>query len=101
MYEITGQTLRWVETLCKNKDVADEYISNVKKTRSDLFLKLQDRGIKFIPSSSNWFHVKESDLGKPPDNIIFKNNCTIIGRGCGWVRLQITDNLKDYNWILK
>ena len=101
MYEITGQTLRWVQTLCKNKDVADEYISNVKKTRSDLLIKLYDKGIKFIPSSSNWFHVKESDLGKLPENIVFRKNCVVPGRGNNWVRLQITDNIKDYNWILK
>ena len=81
--------------------MADEYISNVKKTRSDLFLKLQDRGIKFIPSSSNWFHLKESDLGKLPENIVSRKNCVVPGRGNNWVRLQITDNLKDYNWILK
>ena len=58
-------------------------------------------GIKFIPSSSNWFHIKESDLGKLPKDIIFRKNCTIPERGNDWVRLQITDNIKDYNWILK
>ena len=101
MYEITGQTFKWIQTLCKNKDLADEYIENVKKTRGDLLIKLYDMGIKFIPSSSNWFHIKESDLGKLPKDIIFRKNCTIPERGNDWVRLQITDNIKDYNWILK
>jgi|TARA_R110002153_G_scaffold195090_3_gene348454 histidinol-phosphate aminotransferase len=101
MYEISGQTFKWVQTLCKHKDFADEYIENVKKTRSELLIKLYDKDIKFIPSACNWFHVKESDLGKLPDNIVFRKNCIIPERGDDWVRLGITDNIKDYDWILK
>ena len=41
------------------------------------------------------------DNGKLPKDIIFRKNCTIPERGNDWVRLQITDNIKDYNWILK
>ena len=101
MYEITGPTLRWVETILQNKNKLDKYINDVKDTRSKLLIKLYNKGIKFIPSESNWFHVKESDLGKLPNDIIFRKNCTIPERGSDWVRLQITDNIKDYNWILK
>ena len=104
MYETTGQTLKWIQTLCRNKDVADEYIENVKKTRGKLLIKLYDKGIKFIPSSCNWFHIRESDLPRLKSmerDMVFRKNCVIPERGNDWVRLQITDNIKDYDWILK
>jgi hypothetical protein len=54
-----------------------------------------------IPSQANWLHIKESDLPPLPENIIFRKGCTIPDRGDDWVRLCVTDNLKDYEWILK
>jgi hypothetical protein len=101
MYETTGQTFKWIQTVCRNKEFADEYISNVKKTRSELLIKLYDNGIRFIPSSCNWFHIKEGDLPPLPIDVVFRKNCVIPQRGNDWVRLQITDNIKDYEWILK
>jgi len=101
MYEISGQTLKWIKTVCKNKNIADKYINDVKRTRIELLLKLYDKGYKFIPSQSNWFHIKESDLPKLPKNIEFKKNCSITKQNDDWIRLQITDNIEDYNWILK
>jgi histidinol-phosphate aminotransferase len=101
MYETTGQTFKWIQTVCRNKEFADEYISNVKKTRSELLIKLYDNGIRFIPSSCNWFHIKEGDLPPLPTDVVFRKNCVIPQRGNDWVRLQITDNIKDYEWILK
>ena len=101
MYEISGQTLKWVKLICKNKKLADKYIKEVKRVRSKLLLSLYKMGIQFIPSESNWFHIKESDLPKLPRHIEFRKNCTIPQRGNDWVRLQITDNIKDYDWILK
>lgn len=101
MYEISGQTLKWVKLICKNKKLAKDYIKNVKRVRSKLLITLYKKGIQFIPSESNWFHIKESDLPKLPKNIEFRKNCVIPHRGDDWVRLQITDNIKDYDWILK
>jgi len=101
MYEITGQTLKWIKTVCKHKDFADEYIDNVKYVRTKVTNELYHKKIYCIPSKCNWIHVKESDLPKLPDNIIFRKNCEIPERGNDWVRLGITDNLKDYDWILK
>ena len=101
MYEITGQTYKWVETLIKNKEFADEYIESVKSVRGKLMVDLYNRGIMSIPSQANWLHIKESDLPPLPENIIFRKGCTIPDRGDDWVRLCVTDNLKDYEWILK
>ena len=101
MYEVSGQTFKWVQTLMNNKKFADKYIQDVIDTRIELIKKLYFWGIKCIPSQSNWIHVKESDLPTLPDDIIFRKDCTIPERGDGWVRLQITDNIKDYEWIFK
>lgn len=101
MYEITGQTLKWVKLLLQNKKIIDTYVNKVKNTRRDLMIALYNMGINLIPSQSNWFHIREKDLNKLPKNIIFKKNCKIPERGNDWIRLQITDNINDYNWILK
>ena len=101
MYEITGQTYKWVETLIKNKEIADEYIESVKSVRGKLMVDLYNKGIMSIPSQANWLHIKESDLPPLPEDIIFRKNCIIPDRGDEWVRLCITDSLKDYKWILK
>ena len=101
MYEITGQTFKWVKLLLENKKVIDKYVNDVKKTRTKLLFELYTRGIYLIPSKSNWFHLNEKYLENSPKSVIFKKNCTIPKRGNDWVRLQITDNIKDYDWILK
>ena len=101
MYEISGLTLKWVSILLQNKKQLKQYIKNVKETRRDLMFGLYNKGIFLIPSESNWIHVKESDLPELPDNIVFRKNCSIPQRGYDWIRLQVTDNIGDYDWILK
>lgn len=101
MYETTGQTLKWIKTICKNKKTADKYISKVKQVRFDLLQKLYYKGIYCIPSQANWIHVRESDIPPLPKDVIFRKNCSIPQLGNDWIRLQITDNIKDYDWILK
>jgi histidinol-phosphate aminotransferase len=101
MYEITGQTFKWVKLLLENKKVIQKYVKNVKVTRRDLMYELYNKGIFLIPSQSNWVHIQEADLPKLPNNIIFRKNCTIPQRGNNWVRLQITDDIRDYNWIFE
>ena len=101
MYEISGPTFKWVQLLCKNKELSDSYIRDVKDIRGKLLISLYDKGVKFIPSESNWFHIREIDLPQLPKNVELRKNCTIPQRGNDWVRLQITDNIKDYDWILK
>ena len=99
MFEITGQTFKWVKLLLQNKKEIDKYVSNVKKTRGELLEFLYEKGIYFVPSKSNWFHIQEKYLDNLPNNIVFRKNCTIPERGNDWIRLQITDSIKDYKWI--
>lgn len=99
MFEITGQTFKWVKLLLQNKKEIDKYVSNVKKTRGKLLELLYEKGIYFIPSKSNWFHIQEKYLDNLPTDIVFRKNCTIPERGDDWIRLQITDSIKDYKWI--
>lgn len=99
MYEISGLTLKWIRLICNNKTIADTYINDVKQTRTELFISLYKHGFKFIPSESNWIHIKESDLPQLPKNVEFKKKCTIPQLGNDWIRLQITDDIKDYKWL--
>jgi histidinol-phosphate aminotransferase len=101
MYETTGQTLKWIKTICTNKKTADKYIEKVKKVRGLLLQKLYYKGIYSIPSESNWIHVRENEIPSLPESIVFRKDCKIPELGDNWVRLQITDNIKDYDWILK
>jgi len=99
MYEITGQTFKWVKLLLQNKKVIDSYVNDVKKTRGELLELLYNKNIYFVPSKSNWFHVREEYFDKLPEHIVFKKDCIIPNRGNDWVRLQITDSINDYKWI--
>lgn len=99
MYEITGQTFKWVKLLLQNKKVIDSYVNDVKKTRGELLELLYNKNIYFVPSKSNWFHVREEYFDKLPEHIVFKKDCIIPDRGNDWVRLQITDSINDYKWI--
>ena len=99
MYETTCQTLKWIKTLVDNKPIFDEYITSVKKTRKDLCDRLDKNSIPFIPSESNWIHIRKTYIKNIPKNILIKQDCSIPGQGNDWVRLQITDNLNDYLWI--
>jgi len=99
MYEITGLTLRWIELVLNNPTDYLNYVTEVKRNKVSLIKRLQDLKYNVISSECNWIHVK--GLKNLPKNIIFKTNCTLPGLGDDWVRLQITDNINDYKWILK
>lgn len=99
MYEITGLTLKWVLTLLTHINECSRYILNVIDNREILTELFINEGYDVIPSKCNWIHIK--GFKKLPENIIFKDNCTLPGRGDGWVRLQITDDLNDYICLLK
>jgi histidinol-phosphate aminotransferase len=97
MYETTGITIKWIETLMNNQQYIDKYVNNVKKTRKQLETLLSNRGIEHLKSDCNWVHIR-GDFNIP-ENIILKENCTVPGLGNDWIRLCITDNINDYTWI--
>ena len=96
MYEINSLTLKWVETLLDNMEEVKEYWGKVKQVRNQIIDICKLKRIPIVEGYSNWVHIQYSDL---PGNVIFKTNCSIPGSTDSWVRLQITDNIKDYEWI--
>lgn len=99
LYETTGLSLRWIKTLLNNKDNYTNYINEVKKTREFLTNEFINLGYEVIPSNCNWIHIK--NIKHFDDNIILKNNCKLPNLGNDWIRLQITDKITDYKFILK
>ncbi len=99
MYEITGPTIKWIESVLENSNIFQTHIKKVISNRDNIINFCMDNNIEVVESQSNWIHIRgDFEL---PDDIIFRKNCTIPDMGDGWVRLQITDDLNDYKWILK
>ena len=97
MYENSGLSLKWVDTLLKHTSKINEYIQSVKDTRSLLISFLKNKNIEFVPSESNWIHIKGNfDI---PSELEIRDNCTIPGLGDGWIRLCVAEDMKYYNWL--
>lgn len=98
MYELTGPTIKWIESVLENINIFQKYIKNVIINRDKIIDFCKNKKIDVVESQSNWIHIRgEFNL---PDNIIFRKNCSVPNKGNDWIRLQITDNLNDYKWIL-
>ena len=97
MYEINNLTSKWSILLLDNIQEIEKYIFNVKKVKNKIVKLCKQLGFIVINSNCNWIHVK--NMKKLPSHVIFKENCTIPDLGDDWLRLQITDNFEDYNWL--
>ena len=97
MYEITGLSLKWIETLLDNYLYVQEYIDRVKKTKTFLLDKFKNNNIQHISSESNWIHIK-GDLNIP-ENIEVRKDCKVLDLGDDWIRLCVSENIEDYNWL--
>lgn len=97
MFEMNNLTIKWVETLLNNIIDVDNYIINVKKNKYEIVNRCKSLKYSVIDSNSNWIHVK--GIENLPQDIILKTDCEIPNMGNNWLRLQITDNLEDYNWL--
>jgi histidinol-phosphate aminotransferase len=96
MYEVNGLTVKWIQTLLNNLHEVETYIKNVKKTKDEVIQLCKSSNIEVVTGHSNWIHIRYKN--QLPDGI-FKTNCYLPGLGSDWIRLQITDNIKDYLWI--
>ena len=97
MYEITGLSLKWIETLLDNYLYVQEYIDRVKKTKAFLLDKFKKNNIQHITSESNWIHIR-GDFNIP-ENIELRKDCKVLDLGDDWIRLCISENIEDYNWL--
>ena len=97
MYEINNLTSKWCLLLLNHLNEVHEYINDVKLVKIKVIELLRKHNFEVINSNCNWIYVK--DLINLPNNVIFKENCSIPNMGDNWLRLQITNNIDDYSWI--
>lgn len=98
VFEINSFTAKWSSLLVDNFHEVENYVKDVKFVKSEVVKLLKSLSHEVIDSNCNWVHVK--GIKNLPENAVFKENCTIPGDSDGWIRLQITSDLKDYNWIV-
>lgn len=96
MFEINGLTVKWIQALLNNLHEVNTYISDVKKTRDQVVQLCKDNNIEIVSGYGNWVHIRYKN--QLPDGV-FKTNCSLPNLGNDWIRLQITDNIKNYLWI--
>lgn len=93
MYEVTGPTLKWIETVLDNYEDVLEYIINVKHNRT-ILTELLSKYYDVVPSQCNWVHTTKTDF---PDNIITRQ-CTLPWNDKTWTRLCVPG---DYRLTLE
>lgn len=99
MFEINNLTAKWGLLLINSMMEVHNYVDNVKLVREKVIEICCKNGYQVIDGNCNWIHVK--GLTNLPENTIFKENCEVPNMGNDWIRLQITDNIKDYEWIVR
>lgn len=92
MYEITGPTLKWVETVLDNWTVVTEYVTKVKHNRT-ILLELLKKHYDVVSGECNWIHTTKTNF---PDNIVTRQ-CTLPWSNKTWTRLCVPG---DYQLML-
>ena len=69
MNEISGMSVKWMETLCDHKNSITSYITSVKQNREMLQLQYNVQGRSVICSQTNFIHVSDLTL---PDEFVYK-----------------------------
>jgi len=96
MYEITGPTIKWVQTIIDNYVIVDSYVQNVKANRRILSNKLREK-YRVVDSQCNWIHTTKTDY---PSDIVTRK-CTLPWSKSTWVRLCIPSSIETLNRILE
>ena len=88
MNEISGMSVRWMETLCDHKDSVSSYVSAVKQNRGMLQFQYNMRGRSVICSQTNFIHVSQLIL---PDEFVYKI-CKMPWSDLEYTRISIPAN---------
>ena len=96
MYEITGPTIKWVQTVIENYAMVESYIDNVKSHRKILRDHLR-KNYQVLDSQCNWLHTTRTDY---PGDIITRK-CSLPWSKSIWVRLCIPGSVETLNKIIE
>ena len=97
MHELNGLTIKWIDTLLNNIESVEEYIYKVKSVRNILITKLKQKNYDVIKTESNWIYIR-GDYEIPSYIVI--RDFEFPNKKGKWLRLQVTDDINDYSWIL-
>ena len=103
MYEINGLTMRWIETLCDNKQDFLDHIKRVQIVRSYMNTQARKLAYDVVDSQCNWLHIntENDNLTFDNDEFIIRGNCTIPGdKRTNWIRLCVPENFETADRVL-
>jgi len=89
IYEVTGPTLRWIETVIDNWHMVEQYVAQVNNNKIKIEWMLISRGYDVLTSECNWVHTTKNYF---PSYIATKQ-CTLPWDERTWTRLCIPDDL--------
>lgn len=88
MNEISGFSVKWLETMCDHKSTISDYVSKVIKNREWLQAQYIIRGHKVICSETNFIHVSDLTLSS---EFVYKT-CKMPWSDTQYSRLSIPAN---------
>lgn len=91
MYEITGPTLKWIETVINNAGYISLYTMKIKVNREKLVAKLLEKDYNVISSQCNWVHTTKTDFNE--DKFIVKK-CSLPHSDQEWTRLCVPADIE-------
>jgi len=97
MYEVTGPTIKWMETVIDNWDDVRTYIDKVRINKDVLIAELEKQGHEVVPGYCNWIHTTKNDYNK----ILDTKQCKLPWDDRTWTRLCIPSRRKTVGIILE
>lgn len=97
MYEITGPTIRWMETVIENWSDVQSYITQVLMNKYTITSELEKQGYEVVPGYCNWIHTTKVEY----DKSINTKQCKLPWDDRTWTRLCIPSRQETVGLILQ
>jgi histidinol-phosphate aminotransferase len=97
MYEITGPTIKWMETVIENWSDVQNYIDNVRMNKYTVTRELEKQGYEVVPSYCNWVHTTKVEYHES----INTKQCKLPWDDRIWTRLCIPSRQETVGLILE
>ena len=85
MYEITGPTAKWIETVINNAGFISLYTMKIKANREKLVASLREKDYNVITSECNWVHTSKLNFSKK----FITKKCYLPHSKNEWTRLCV------------